>query len=153
MKRVSPDGRAGIESEEGYVGHWYDLHDGAGAYGQTGGFGHVRRAGDPETFDRPMADAWLTGDLRVVEGCLNAHLPEDIGQNAFDACASLCYNIGVGGFASSSVLKFIRAGDMQCAADAFRLWDKATIRGIKQVDAVLVGRRERERARFLRDVP
>lgn len=144
-RHVSPEGRAALEGEEGYVGHWYDIHDGV----ITGAYGHVRRPGDPDTFDKPQGDTWLSNDLRVVESCLNSHLPDGVSQNAYDACASLAFNIGCGGFLQSTVLRLMRAGDMAGAADAFRLWCKATINGVRVVDAVLVGRRERERTRFL----
>ena len=72
-----------------------------------------------------------------------------ITQNMFDALISLIYNIGVGAFSSSSVLRNIKKGDMRAAADSFLLWDKATIGGRKQRLAGLTKRRNKERELFL----
>lgn len=68
-----------------------------------------------------------------------------ITQNMFDACVSLAYNIGVGGFARSSVVSRLTRGDKKGAADAFLMWNKA---GGKQV-AGLTRRRQAERNLFL----
>ena len=68
-----------------------------------------------------------------------------ITQNMYDAIISLAYNIGVSGFKRSSVLRLLKQGDKQNAADAFLLWNMAggkVLRG-------LVKRRERERKLFL----
>ena len=68
-----------------------------------------------------------------------------INQNMFDAIISLTYNIGVNGFKRSSVLRLLKQGDKQNAADAFLLWNMAggkVLRG-------LVKRREKERQLFL----
>lgn len=46
-------------------------------------------------------------------------------DNQFGAMVSLAYNIGVGGFAKSSVARFHKAGNHEAAANAFRLWNKA----------------------------
>lgn len=68
-----------------------------------------------------------------------------ITQNMFDACVSLAYNIGVGGFARSSVVRHLNAGNKQAAADAFLLWNKAGGKVLKGLD----NRRRAERALFL----
>ena len=68
-----------------------------------------------------------------------------ITQNMYDAIVSLAYNIGINGFKKSSVLRLLKQGDKQNAADAFLLWNMAggkVLRG-------LVKRRERERKLFL----
>lgn len=70
-------------------------------------------------------------------------------QNQFDAMVSLAYNIGLGGFAGSTVLRKANAGDYQGAASAFNMWVKAqgqTLQG-------LVSRRAQEAALFLLDGP
>lgn len=45
-------------------------------------------------------------------------------QNQFDAMVSLCYNIGIGAFQRSTVLRKHRAKDYRGAADAFAMWNK-----------------------------
>lgn len=61
-------------------------------------------------------------------------------QPRFNACVSLAFNIGEGGFANSTVKREIRAGRLRAAADAFLLWDKPP---------ELRPRRVRERKLFL----
>lgn len=68
-----------------------------------------------------------------------------VTQNMFDACCSLTYNIGINGFAGSSVLRNIKAGNKQAAADAFLPWNKS---GGKVVQG-LINRRNAERKLFL----
>jgi lysozyme len=70
----------------------------------------------------------------------------------FDAVVSLAYNIGVGNFSGSTLLKLLRRGDKAAAADAFRAWNKATVKGKKVVLKGLVRRREAERWMFLGDL-
>jgi lysozyme len=62
-------------------------------------------------------------------------------QAQYDMCVSLCFNIGTGGFAGSRVAANIRAGNIRAAGDAFLGWANPR---------VLLGRRQRERARFLK---
>ena len=70
----------------------------------------------------------------------------NITQNQFDALISLGYNIGVNALAKSSVIKYLKAGDIQRAADSFLLWNKA---GGKVLNG-LVNRRKAERELFLK---
>lgn len=46
-------------------------------------------------------------------------------QNQFDAMVSLAYNIGLGAFGRSSVLRMHNAGNHVAAAEAFKSWNKA----------------------------
>lgn len=68
-----------------------------------------------------------------------------ITQGMFDALVSLSYNIGVGAFARSSVLKHLENGEKSAAADAILKWNKA---GGKEL-AGLTRRRQAERELFL----
>ena len=65
------------------------------------------------------------------------------------AMLSLAYNIGSAAFASSTVLRKFNAGDIPGAADAFLMWDKATVDGKLVVIQGLLNRREAERTIFL----
>lgn len=80
---------------------------------------------------------------KVRQALASSKVP--ITQNMFDACVSLAYNIGVAGFAKSSVVRHLNAGNKSAAADAFLLWNKA---GGKVVNG-LVRRRKAERTLFL----
>ena len=68
-----------------------------------------------------------------------------VSQNQFDAMVSLAYNIGVGNFLKSTLLKKVNAGDFAGASEEFLRWNKA---GGKEVLG-LTKRREREKQLFL----
>lgn len=69
-----------------------------------------------------------------------------VTQNQFDAMVSLAYNIGVGNFRNSTLLRLVNKGDFAKAALEFAKWNKS--RG--KVLAGLVRRREAERALFVK---
>jgi lysozyme len=149
---TSPAGRAMIEGFEGIV---LTIYKDIAGYA-TIGVGHKLVAGEdyPNGITREQADALLANDLRVVDGCINSNVHNEIGQNMHDACASLAFNIGTGAFLKSSVVRLMNTGDYLRAADAILLWDKFTDpkSGQLVVSATLMARREAERAVFLRDV-
>jgi len=73
--------------------------------------------------------------------------PASLHQAA--AMLSLTYNIGSGAFQDSTVLRKFNAGDLPAAADAFLMWDKATVDGKLVVVQGLLNRRQQERTIFL----
>ena len=70
----------------------------------------------------------------------------------FDALVSLAFNIGIGAFKGSTVLKRFLRGDKAGAAEAMLAWNKVTVKGKKVVSKGLVRRREAERWFFLGDM-
>lgn len=141
--KTSPSGRAALTLREGV--RYKAYRDTQGIW--TIGVGHVSYA--PyftrwSTWTASQVDAALASDLVKFEDAVNAAVKVPISQNAFDACVSLAFNIGIGGFTGSTVVHKINAGDMKGAADAFLLWDKP---------AVLLTRRLSERTQFLRQDP
>ena len=111
----------------------------------TIGVGHTAAAGPPDpraglTITRAQALALLANDLKSYEAAVNTAVKRPLTQNQFDACVSLCFNIGQGGFKKSTVVKRINAGDMRGAADAFMMWVKPP---------ELRGRRAAEKLQFL----
>ena len=65
-------------------------------------------------------------------------------QHQFDAMVSLAYNIGMGNFSASTLLRKHRAGDHAGAAAQFAVWNKAN----KKVMAGLTRRRAAEAALY-----
>lgn len=118
----------------------------------TVGYGHTSNAGLPQVtpklrITQAQADHILADDLAVFEEgvarCLNntaGVLPRE-----FDAMVDLAFNIGLGNFRSSSLLRHYRAGDKATAARDFLSWNRA---GGKVV-AGLSKRREAERQWFM----
>lgn len=110
----------------------------------TIGWGHTGPDVKPGmTIDRAQAEALLAADLREFERGVDAVLG-NATDNQFSACVSLAYNIGLGNFRKSSVLREHQAGNFALAADAFRLWNK----GGGKVLPGLVKRRSQEAALY-----
>lgn len=93
------------------------------------------------------ADDLLIYDLKKFEQGVEQFLDGvPASSNQFSAMVALAFNIGLGAFAKSSVLRHHRQGNHELAAEAFLLWNKA--RG-----AVLPGltrRRKAERELYLK---
>lgn len=72
---------------------------------------------------------------------------DDINQNQFNALLSLCYNIGVGDFKKSTVLRLVneRPSDPRIK-EAFYMWRFSTVNGVKK--PILAARRIREAALY-----
>ncbi len=124
--------------------------DSAGVW--TIGYGHTAEAGPPlpasgMCITRAEAEALLARDLGAYEAGVASALKRPPAQNQFDAMVSLCFNVGPGNFARSSVVRRFNAGDEAGAgaAQAFLAWNKA--RG--KVLSGLGRRREAEKRLFL----
>lgn len=70
-----------------------------------------------------------------------------VSQNKFDAMVSLAYNIGVGNFSKSTLLKKVNSGDFDGASNEFLKWNKS---GGKELLG-LTKRRQREYEMFKND--
>lgn len=72
------------------------------------------------------ADSRFAADLARLAAAIGLALgAAPTTDNQFGAMASLAYNIGIGRFRGSSVLRFHLAGDHPEAAQAFTAWNKA----------------------------
>jgi lysozyme len=113
----------------------------------TVGYGHT----GPDVFDgqeitQEEADTLLRLDLARFEAAVKKTC-HTITQCQFNACVSLCYNIGAGAFAKSSVARLHNEGRYGDAAQAFMLWNKAG----GKVSRGLQSRRAKESALYLSD--
>ena len=117
----------------------------------TIGYGHTSRAGPPavkrgmKITDQQATDI-LKADLVKFEDAVVKALTRAPTDNQMAAMVSLCFNIGPGNFAKSSVVRKFNAGDVAGAANAFLLWNKAA----GKVMAGLTRRREDEKKLFLK---
>jgi lysozyme len=153
-QRLSKKGRDFLIAQEGV--RRYAYNDSAGH--ATFGVGHLIHRGPVTAHDRhywgtprnpkPMSFVYeiLATDLLKYEKTVRDSIGRRMWQHRFDACVSLCFNIGRDpqhGFPSSTVAREIRQarkGFGQRAADAFLLWRNPP---------ELLPRRKRERALFL----
>ena len=122
-----------LEAYQDSVGKW------------TIGYGHtwgINSSTPPCTQDQ--AAAWLAEDIQSAVGSVNRLVKVTLTQPEFDACCDFVFNVGVGNFAGSTMLKKLNAGDYAGAANEFDKWSFAG--GV--VVAGLLRRREAEKAEF-----
>jgi lysozyme len=146
MMKLSTSARTTLQRLEGFRAKAYIPVPGDVP---TIGYGFTEGVQMGDTMTRAEADSRLVTELSKYEqaverGCLNPP-----NQNEFDAMVLLCFNIGIGGFAKSTVLRCHNAGDHQSAARAFGLWNKSS--GV--VYAGLTRRRAEESALYLTPTP
>jgi lysozyme len=115
----------------------------------TIGYGTTRINGVPVKFsdvcNEQQAVEYLQSDLVKFETVINEDVKVPVTQNQFDALACFTYNVGIGAFGSSTLLRKLNAGDYSGAANQLLLWNKAG----NKVVAGLTNRRQSERSLFL----
>lgn len=107
---------------------------------------HVRRG---QRITRAEGERRLRRRLFEFERGVDRMVMTHINQNRFDALVSLAYNIGLGAFADSTVLRRVNARQFDQAAAAFHMWT----RGASGPLPGLVRRRNAEARLFVRPVP
>lgn len=115
----------------------------------TIGYGHTKTAKPGMSINKEMAELLLNMDLIDFEKAVKALVKVPLTQNQFDSLISLSFNVGVGNFSKSTLLKKLNAGDYAGAAPEFLKWNKArTTGGMKELPG-LTKRRKEEQALFL----
>lgn len=121
----------------------------------TIGWGHLIR--DAERFDKPLtvaqADALLRSDLERFATGVNGRVTVPLTQAMFDALVCFTFNVGLGAFTGSTLLRLLNQRFYAAAAGQFERWNKATDPKTGQKVALrgLTRRRAAERALFERD--
>lgn len=142
---VSPRGLKLIQEYEGLRLHAYQ--DSVGVW--TIGYGSTKGVQPGDEITEAQAIELLAADVdRHADGVRRA-VNVTLNQNQFDSLVSLVFNIGIGAFQRSTLLRKLNAGDYQGAAEEFLRWRYA---GGKELRG-LVRRREAERAMFLEPEP
>lgn len=115
----------------------------------TIGWGHTSAAGEPvvksgSSISKAEAERIFDRDIENFAVGVEKLIKVDLNENQMGACVSLAFNIGLGAFSKSSVLRFVNKSKFSDAADAFLLWNKV---GKKPVPG-LTRRRAAEAALF-----
>jgi lysozyme len=116
--KLSTAGRGFIKGFEGLSLKAYRDAD-----GYSIGYGHFG-AQPGQVISAGEADRLFDLDVAKFESGVSQRVPV-ASQHQFDAMVCLAYNIGVAGFASSTVAKQHAAGNYAAAGDAFLLWNKS----------------------------
>ncbi len=136
-----------IINEEGAVPFAYNDP----ANNATFGIGHLLHLGPVTEADRiqwgtrqnpkpELVIPTFKEDLKKYEAAVREAVTPKLKLHEYAALVSLCFNIGIGGFRNSTVVKRLNAGDYNGAASAILMWNRPSI---------LIPRRERERKLFL----
>lgn len=91
----------------------------------TIGYGHTLGVKLGDTITQVRADEMLADELNAFESRMLTLCTTNTNPYQSDAMTSLSFNIGLGAFAASTVLRKHNASDTEGAAAAFALWNKA----------------------------
>jgi lysozyme len=110
----------------------------------TIGYGTTRINGKPislgSVITKAQAEQYLLSDLTVFAAKVASLIKVKVNDTQFGALVSLAYNIGLGAFAKSTLLRKLNAGDYNGVPAQFRRWNKNDGKVMKG----LINRRERE---------
>lgn len=95
---------------------------------------------------KAQAEDRLKNDLGTFSKGVRNLIKVVLNENQFSAVVALAYNIGLGNFKESTLLKKLNASDFAGTAAEFERWNKGGGRVLKG----LVKRREAEKALFLK---
>lgn len=90
----------------------------------TIGFGHTRGVKEHDVCTLDDAHDWLVADMAKSEAAINRLVTVPLSQQEFDALVSLVFNIGVGAFEESTLLRKLNDKDFGGAAAEFPRWNK-----------------------------
>jgi len=113
-------------------------------YGHTGPDVHAGL-----TITQDQANDLLMGDVSHAVSAVNRLVTVPLTQNQFDALVDFVFNVGIGNFASSTLLRELNASNFTDAAAQFERWSHAG--GV--VVAGLLRRRQAEARLFQNDMP
>ena len=115
----------------------------------TCGWGETRGVTQDTVWTEDQADEKFYRAVHEWAERVRELITAQTGDNQFGAMVSFAYNIGIGAFEKSTMLRLHNAGDRLGAARAFSLFNKITVDGKKVESAGLTSRRLEEAAMYL----
>ena len=105
---------------------------------------------DSDPITEEEAEDLLKADLQSAARAITNSVTVPLTDNQFGALCSFTYNVGIGAFEGSTLLKLINENNLSKAGDQFLLWNKVRINGILKESEGLSNRRIIERQLFLK---
>ena len=104
-----------LKAYRDWVGNW------------TIGWGETANVKEGDVLEQSVADEMLRRRVTQFMVATIARCPQLLSEppSRVAACVSFSYNVGVGGWAASSVQRRTRRREYAAAADSFLLWNKA----------------------------
>lgn len=91
----------------------------------TIGFGHTAGVLPGMSCTQEQAEVWLKTDIQWAEHAVNQYVTAALTQSEFDALVDFVFNLGVGNFVHSTLLRLLNSEDYEGAADEFPKWNRA----------------------------
>jgi lysozyme len=113
-----------IKQFEGYSSKAYP-DPATGGAPWTIGYGTTKGVKPGMVITAQQAEKMLRDDVAKFESGVSSLITAPTTQGQFDAMVSLAYNIGLGNFGKSTLLKKHNSRCYTCAADQFRVWNRA----------------------------
>lgn len=104
-----PINQSGVDLIKDYEGlHLTPYRCPAGIW--TIGYGHTRTVKNGMTITQEEADQLLASDLQIVATAIHRLVTVPLDENQFAALVSFAFNVGVGNFENSTLLKLLNRG-------------------------------------------
>jgi lysozyme len=119
-------------------------------YGSTYNYDEKRGVMLGDSITQAKAVEWLRKETKAIVPQIKALVKVSINQNQLDSLTSFVYNVGIGNFKNSTLLRLLNSGAPKTEVAAqFDRWNKGTVNGQKVVLPGLTRRRNEEKALFL----
>lgn len=111
----------------------------------TIGFGHT----GPDVYEglsitEEQAEELLLEDIAEAQAAVDQLVKVDLTDNQYGALVSFVFNVGVGAFSKSTLLRKLNAGDYASVPNELARWNKITVNGKKVANRGLSNRRAAE---------
>lgn len=115
----------------------------------TIGWGHTVEVNKGDVCTQEQADQWFEEDISIYEKGITRLVTAKLSQNKFDGLVSFVYNIGLGAFEKSTLLRLLNESNYMGASEQFKRW----VLGSNGKPLLgLIRRREAERKLFMEGV-
>lgn len=140
ISNIDQAGIGAIKAHEGFRNKAYK--DSGGVW--TIGYGHTGGVRKGNTISLQEGENFLRQDLKTAISGVVDNVKVPLTQNQFNALVSFVFNVGVGAFKKSTMLRHLNKGDYARAAAEFPRWKYVS----GKVSKGLVNRRAAERKMF-----
>lgn len=158
LRELTPRGEAALKVSEGSIEYVYDdavfptrmwkPTEPVRGY-LTAGVGHLLKPAEIKQWagkiiPQSVRDKWQDDDTDDAEGDVQRLVAVPLNDNQNDALILFRYNVGEGGFAGSTLLKKLNAGDYDAVPTELKKWVKTKINGKRVTSKGLIKRRNDE---------